>query len=262
MWSSGSRCPRQPGVDRDAIRRHLASFVVLLFCFALVPGGESTAQTAPWDIEDIQRRLTDVGYVAGEADGRLGPRTRAALRAFQADRGLEATGLPNGETVRALRAADPAEAQTGSRPPVDDPPRLEAVPLKPVQVAPLPPLRGPGPHEGASTEVTASGVTASEEPRDTPPPLSKGQGLAIAPKSSSAEPGPWEGWIAWGAAALLALGALAIFAAVQFRPAKPERPGAVSPGPVPAKRPATLTGKRGGHVYGIDIPPPGNPEPG
>jgi formate hydrogenlyase subunit 3/multisubunit Na+/H+ antiporter MnhD subunit len=40
----------------------------------------------------IQKHLKALGYDAGPIDGLIGPRTRSAIRAFQADRGMEPTG--------------------------------------------------------------------------------------------------------------------------------------------------------------------------
>lgn len=41
---------------------------------------------------DAQRRLNELGYGVGTPDGKIGPKTAAALRAFQRDNGLEVTG--------------------------------------------------------------------------------------------------------------------------------------------------------------------------
>ena len=55
----------------------------------------------------IQRGLLAEGFDPGPADGLFGPRTRAALRAWQSARGAAATGYLNGESAAALRAAAP-----------------------------------------------------------------------------------------------------------------------------------------------------------
>ena len=55
----------------------------------------------------IQRGLLAEGFDPGPADGLFGPRTRAALRAWQSARGATATGYLNGESAAALRAAAP-----------------------------------------------------------------------------------------------------------------------------------------------------------
>jgi hypothetical protein len=50
------------------------------------------------EISGVQQRLVNLGYTPGPVDGILGPQTRAALRAFQADRGLRGSGEPDSAT--------------------------------------------------------------------------------------------------------------------------------------------------------------------
>ena len=53
-------------------------------------------------VRQAQQRLVDKGYDAGVVDGIWGPRTANALRQFQRDQGLMATGRLDGETMNAL----------------------------------------------------------------------------------------------------------------------------------------------------------------
>ena len=55
------------------------------------------------EITGVQARLNQLGYSSGEVDGILGPRTRAALAAFQSRNGLEVTGQPASETTAKLK---------------------------------------------------------------------------------------------------------------------------------------------------------------
>lgn len=59
---------------------------------------------------EIQRALAARGYDPGPADGVLGPRTRAAVRAFQAASGLVADGIAGPRTWALLRAGRTAPA--------------------------------------------------------------------------------------------------------------------------------------------------------
>jgi len=54
---------------------------------------------------ELQARLANLGYDVGESDGNLGPRTRAALRDFQARTGLVPDGFASGMLLDRLRAA-------------------------------------------------------------------------------------------------------------------------------------------------------------
>jgi Putative peptidoglycan binding domain/PRC-barrel domain len=56
------------------------------------------------DIRTAQRQLRERGYYSGSVDGVMGPATEAALRAFQRDRGLKATGRLDPVTMRTLSA--------------------------------------------------------------------------------------------------------------------------------------------------------------
>ena len=54
------------------------------------------------EIRRIQEKLDEMGYPVGRADGVMGPKTETALRNFQRDKGLNATGEFNDETLAAL----------------------------------------------------------------------------------------------------------------------------------------------------------------
>lgn len=51
---------------------------------------------------DVQRELRSRGYYRGAIDGDIGPQSRAAIRAYQADRGLSATGRIDSRLLRSL----------------------------------------------------------------------------------------------------------------------------------------------------------------
>ena len=69
----------------------------------------------PWPTDDrglsraerseVQRLLADRGYDVGPVDGVLGSKSRAAIKAFQADIGLDPTGRAGGLVLDALRNA-------------------------------------------------------------------------------------------------------------------------------------------------------------
>lgn len=87
---------------------------------AAAPGDPATAEAA-LDLardtrREIQRRLGDLGFDTRGVDGQFGPATRAAIRAFQASRGIAATGFLDERTVAALAPAGATEtgAQGGA----------------------------------------------------------------------------------------------------------------------------------------------------
>jgi TPR repeat protein/S1-C subfamily serine protease len=81
-------------------------------------------------LEGVQAQLATLGYDPGPADGLMGPRTRAAIRAFEADFGLPVDGQVSDRLIAALNdaranggsaaahtaAADPGNEGTGAKP--------------------------------------------------------------------------------------------------------------------------------------------------
>ena len=56
---------------------------------------------------DLQTRLAALGHAVGGIDGKIGPKTRAAIRAFQAGAGLTPDGYAEAGLLERLRAARP-----------------------------------------------------------------------------------------------------------------------------------------------------------
>lgn len=51
----------------------------------------------------IQQALKNAGYYRGKLDGKIGPETRSAVKAFQKDNGLEADGVVGRQTWSKLK---------------------------------------------------------------------------------------------------------------------------------------------------------------
>jgi len=64
-----------------------------------------TAEPPDRVIADVQAELQEMGYYRGEVDGLLGPMTREALTAYQADQGLVATAVIDEPTLDSLGLA-------------------------------------------------------------------------------------------------------------------------------------------------------------
>jgi len=58
-----------------------------------------------YDLAAVQRRLQELGYAPGDADGIIGPRTRGAIRTFQEQNSLDITGEIDAATAKALASA-------------------------------------------------------------------------------------------------------------------------------------------------------------
>lgn len=85
-------------------------------------------------VQAIQRKLNELGYEAGTADGLMGRGTRSAIIAFQRDRGLTETGVADQALLLQLQRA-PARSTGGWR--ANDPVVQEAPPRS-ATTAPLP----------------------------------------------------------------------------------------------------------------------------
>ena len=67
------------------------------------------------EIKQIQSKLKQQGYDVGQVDGVLGPTTQQALRQFQEDKGIQASGQPDQQTLSSLNV-QPGGTQQGQMP--------------------------------------------------------------------------------------------------------------------------------------------------
>src|SRR5690606_18898902 len=90
--------------------------------FARSPSTGSLSAPAPArpaadeTVRAVQQKLNELGYSAGPADGLMGRGTRAAIIAFQQDRGLAATGVADQALLLQLQQAP----TRSSRPPPEN----------------------------------------------------------------------------------------------------------------------------------------------
>lgn len=120
-----------------------------------------------------QRALAALGYDPGPADGVMGARTRAAIVAFQRDRGLPTTGAVDEATAAALRSslARQAPAPDGKPPPVGE----ARPPPRPPNGKPPPGVEGPIPLPAGI------GPAPHQPPRPAERRASTGTGFIVAP---------------------------------------------------------------------------------
>ncbi len=78
-----------------------------------VKSSEQERQT----VMEVQQRLNALGYNAGSADGMLGAKSVTAIKAFQRDHGLAATGQVSPELLIALQKAGGSDPAVGAQGP-------------------------------------------------------------------------------------------------------------------------------------------------
>ena len=85
-------------------------FVMLVLCFlAMTPAlvgaqQQGSQQQDQMAIRQAQQQLKAMGLYEGPIDGRYGPETEQALRAYQGRHGLQVTGALTPETQKSLQA--------------------------------------------------------------------------------------------------------------------------------------------------------------
>ncbi len=87
--------------------------IIAAGCFnlSMTVGAEPyTTDAEGYDVYEIQYILKKYGYFTNECTGYYGEATGNAVKTFQTDRGLEATGTADEDTVAAIRAAGCTEA--------------------------------------------------------------------------------------------------------------------------------------------------------
>lgn len=90
---------------------------------------EPSSQTTT--VQQIQRRLSELGYQPGPADGKMGKSTVDALKKFQHDNNLAKTGKADNETITKLQQRKDAKAEHPVSPSTQstEPPQ-KSVPIK------------------------------------------------------------------------------------------------------------------------------------
>ena len=124
--------------------RTFKPYWVLMGTLCLVLWSGVIAAAWDWRVGQVQDRLKAAGFNPGPLDGVLGPRTREALRRYQASQGLPATGVLDEATRQALllsehspeRSEAKPEAARHTSPPRERPPAHSAAIPEPRPKAP------------------------------------------------------------------------------------------------------------------------------
>lgn len=87
--------------------RKIGSFAVLALLLGLMATPAEASRRHPGNsaTRDLQEKLSLLGYDPGAVDGRMGPKTRSAIREFQADADISVDGVVGRQTRRALDEA-------------------------------------------------------------------------------------------------------------------------------------------------------------
>lgn len=72
-------------------------------------------------VTELQTKLRELGYYAGEIDGRFGNGTRDAVRFFQQINGLDADGIAGEQTMNILNSGEAIHAPEITPPPSSTP---------------------------------------------------------------------------------------------------------------------------------------------
>ncbi len=67
-------------------------------------GKSSNIRVSGLSVSDVQAALTRAGFDPGAVDGKMGKKTKAAIKAFQRSHGLKADGVIGDKTWRALQS--------------------------------------------------------------------------------------------------------------------------------------------------------------
>ncbi len=135
--------------------------------FARSPSTGSLSTPAPSrpapdaTVQAIQRKLNELGYEAGTADGLMGRGTRSAILNFQRDMGLTQDGQPNRDLLAALNSAKSVNTKSSmpSRSQDSAPERSAALPSSPTP-EPVPSRQvqtAPASRDAKNFSVCASG---------------------------------------------------------------------------------------------------------
>jgi hypothetical protein len=101
------KCTTDEGLFETSIAddARVATLIVRNCVWTLRIGGlNPISDTTDQGVSGAQERLANLGYSVGSIDGLMGPRTRAAIRAFQRDCRLKRTGELDPQTLKKLQS--------------------------------------------------------------------------------------------------------------------------------------------------------------
>lgn len=153
----------------------LASVAALPACatygdgyYSSQPGGAYASRSPALSqdmVRQVQARLQQAGTYSGSIDGLWGPQTEAAVRSYQQQRNLNATGQLDGDTLASLNLGG-TNQNSGNMPPIANvPPVVVAQPMANAQpignTQPASQVSGAGNTTPINTNIPPSTATQS-----------------------------------------------------------------------------------------------------
>ena len=103
--SSGQVAGVAPTAEQNSVAESASKVSKVAAINETAKSEKSDASANTFSPMDIQKKLIDLGFLAGKADGVMGKNSIEALKKFQQANGLAVTGKPDSETVARLRVA-------------------------------------------------------------------------------------------------------------------------------------------------------------
>jgi peptidoglycan hydrolase-like protein with peptidoglycan-binding domain len=98
------------GLKKDLLLKSVMAVLLSVIGSGMLSSGVEAATLRVgdrgFDVTVLQDKLTSMGYKVGASDGTFGKQTEQAVKALQADRGMQADGIVGDDTWSILRAAN------------------------------------------------------------------------------------------------------------------------------------------------------------
>ena len=119
--------PERRGYNKEdaTMKKLIALALATLMLLSMLPTALAAEYKDKATVKDVQQALNDAGYDCGKPDGAAGKKTKAAITAYQTDKGLEVTGVIDDALLEALGVelsdeGAPAEDTPAEESPAED----------------------------------------------------------------------------------------------------------------------------------------------
>ena len=96
--------PERRGYNKEdaTMKKLIALALATLMLLSMLPTALAAEYKDKATVKDVQQALNDAGYDCGKPDGAAGKKTKAAITAYQTDKGLEVTGVIDDALLESL----------------------------------------------------------------------------------------------------------------------------------------------------------------